>query len=485
MERSGDVLGAAIRAAASHVCARLTPGHGPPLSRHLSLLAEVDPGPAPSTWTDAHARTVSAVLVARARTDALDDGIALVTRYATEGRLTRPATLSAAARTDLFASFAEYASAVGWPQIGARYASDSLLFAETPGQRFRALCVVTQALSLNGEYALAMEAIDEARELFREEGWEPHDNNHWLLFGEALVAAARLRVSRLRELAEEFEQSRPDDPYWRFTAGTVRASGRWLDRDLSTALAKTRQLLDGTGRAYSHRLVRDRLIGVHSGILSMQGDPEAALAALEPCVTHPGHAVCFPTHRATPLMHLGRFRELIDTTNDCVALLGEHCLTPLPTLLTRRAVAFLRLGLERKALASMESALVLTERTGNSMIPLLLLPRADTTTLLDRLETEQPGLGDLVATARAAIPAYSAAPASPSSWPVPSPSGAVLTATERALAETLRSSATLTEIARLRNVSLNTVKSQVRSIYTKLGVSTREAAVALLYPPKD
>ena len=62
---------------------------------------------------------------------------------------------------------------------------------------------------------------------------------------------------------------------------------------------------------------------------------------------------------------------------------------------------------------------------------------------------------------------------------------AVLTPTERELAYLLTSSLGLPEIARARNVSLNTVKSQVRSIYSKLGVSSREDAVELLQRPDE
>ncbi|MBO9553525.1 MAG: helix-turn-helix transcriptional regulator [Cellulomonas sp.] len=53
-----------------------------------------------------------------------------------------------------------------------------------------------------------------------------------------------------------------------------------------------------------------------------------------------------------------------------------------------------------------------------------------------------------------------------------------LTTRERVVLAELRQDITLEEIARHLWVTRNTVKSQVRSIYKKIGVSTRAEAVA-------
>jgi DNA-binding CsgD family transcriptional regulator len=64
-----------------------------------------------------------------------------------------------------------------------------------------------------------------------------------------------------------------------------------------------------------------------------------------------------------------------------------------------------------------------------------------------------------------------------------SPAGAeVLTSAERAVADFLCDGRTLAQIARLRGVSPNTVKSQVRQIFRKLNVESRVALVRLLGP---
>ena len=63
------------------------------------------------------------------------------------------------------------------------------------------------------------------------------------------------------------------------------------------------------------------------------------------------------------------------------------------------------------------------------------------------------------------------------------PAGAsVLTAAEQAVADLLCEGRTLAQIADLRGVSPNTVKSQVRQIFRKLNVESRVALVRLLSP---
>jgi DNA-binding CsgD family transcriptional regulator len=57
-----------------------------------------------------------------------------------------------------------------------------------------------------------------------------------------------------------------------------------------------------------------------------------------------------------------------------------------------------------------------------------------------------------------------------------------LTAAESAVAELLCESRTLAQIAHLRGVSVNTIKSQVRQVFRKLEVDSRVALVRRLAP---
>jgi DNA-binding NarL/FixJ family response regulator len=62
------------------------------------------------------------------------------------------------------------------------------------------------------------------------------------------------------------------------------------------------------------------------------------------------------------------------------------------------------------------------------------------------------------------------------------PAARVLTTAEQAVADLLCEGRTLAQIADLRGVSPNTVKSQVRQIFRKLNVESRVALVRLLSP---
>jgi DNA-binding CsgD family transcriptional regulator len=62
--------------------------------------------------------------------------------------------------------------------------------------------------------------------------------------------------------------------------------------------------------------------------------------------------------------------------------------------------------------------------------------------------------------------------------PLPAVEGEPLTVRERVVLAELGDDVTLEQVARRLYVSRNTVKSQVRSIYRKIGVSTRAEAVA-------
>jgi DNA-binding CsgD family transcriptional regulator len=125
----------------------------------------------------------------------------------------------------------------------------------------------------------------------------------------------------------------------------------------------------------------------------------------------------------------------------------------------------------------MASALTLIERTGGSKISFLLILSGEAESLLDLVEAERPALRVMVDSARAALPLPTA--------PSQKERRIDLTAAERELARMLLSDLSLTQISQRRGVSVNTVKSQVRSIYGKLGVSSRADALLALRSPSS
>jgi DNA-binding CsgD family transcriptional regulator len=124
----------------------------------------------------------------------------------------------------------------------------------------------------------------------------------------------------------------------------------------------------------------------------------------------------------------------------------------------------------------MEAGLLLLVRTGGSATPFLMLPREETRALIEAAVAEHPDLRPMRSRLTAAIEQVGV----PDAHAGPASAVVALTPTERNMVSRLGTPLSLSEIARERGVSVNTVKSQVRSIYRKLGVRTRTEAVEQL-----
>lgn len=461
-----------LRSAMSLTGLRLAPGHGVPDQRHLGLLAETEMSDPPRFWTDESAHALAALFAARARRDNLRGGSALVSRYFDDTRLTRPSALSMGARALLLASVGEYYGMVGRPQLAARFGHEAQVFADTDALRYYALAVSTFGFAVNGEYDSAIATMTEANEILGRNGWPVEESSHLVALADALVSAARLDDRRLASVSARLWELSPDDPYVEYSARTVDVSRQLFLGDYTAGLASSWQLLHGSQRRTSQRIVRGFVQCFRSELLVAQGNHAEGLASLNGGVNVEGHDICFSKQRAACLLSLGREQELLVETEPCVAADTDHCLRTLTPLLVQRAIAFRRVGSERRALESMESALLLISRTGSSMAPFIMLPRQECAELIDAAAADRPELADIAATVRAALLRLTVAiEGERSTTPI-----TAFTPTELALARILLTPMNLSDIARQRNVSLNTIKSQVRSIYVKLGVRGRKDA---------
>ncbi|MFJ4036742.1 helix-turn-helix transcriptional regulator [Microbacterium sp. NPDC090007] len=465
-----------LRAAAARTAARLAPGNGLPHPRDLALLAECEPLSAPPVWNDAAAHVLAAQLTARARQDALALGSGLVDRFFDDVRLTRPASMSAGARSLLYSSVAEYTCSLALADVASRFADEAMLFADTAGLRYRALATGAFAAGLDGDVDKTEELLRRADELFRAQGWPPTERMLVTFFARITVAAARTDAAALEQIAIDLRATQPGDGFWDFTAGMADVIARLFRGDITSALAGSAHLLHSSGIHSSWRGCRLHVVCMHADLLVACGRLDEALALLAPWQSPEGHGVCFPTHRATVLLHLRRDRELIAETDLCAADEAGHNPRTLTPLLVRRALAFQRLGAHRRALRCMEAVILLTERIGASAVPFLSLPLDEVRLLLDAVTAERasarPVVDEILSLLDHAVPAVADG--------FENALALGLTPTERALASALQSPSSLAEIARERGVSVNTVRSQVRSIYVKLGVNGRAEAVRLL-----
>ncbi len=129
-----------------------------------------------------------------------------------------------------------------------------------------------------------------------------------------------------------------------------------------------------------------------------------------------------------------------------------------------KAVSAHRLGMPDLALRNARDALTLLAENG-LRLPLMMVPRADLAALLDGMDGVD-AVALLEGVPDVFVPAMIAAP---------------LTRRERIVLEQLEGTSRTEDIARALSVSTSTVKSQLRSVYRKLGVSSREAALVAAY----
>jgi DNA-binding CsgD family transcriptional regulator len=129
------------------------------------------------------------------------------------------------------------------------------------------------------------------------------------------------------------------------------------------------------------------------------------------------------------------------------------------------AAALLRFSSEQRAAPVLDHLGAILSNSRELLLPLALLPPQDlmrVTRALDSLGYEEVASA---ATLRSVLP--DAGP------------GVILTRRETAVLAALLTHSSHTAIAAQLSVSVNTVKSQLRSVYRKLDVSTRDQAIAV------
>ena len=457
---------------AGRVVAGVLPTAPSPDVVDLRFLADVEAGPAPRIWVDASAQTLEALLIARSRLDRLDDAFRLVDEHFADGRLRAPGRLDAATRSTLLSAVAEVYAAAGWSVRAGEYAAAAIAYADEPLPLYRAHAVRSLAAAINGEYRLSAESLAVCEDLAATSGWATLHPDYDLLLARVLVSSAALDAEALQAAAAELRAGSPGDPFWQYSARAAEAMCALIRRDYAQGTVLVATLASGTDGQSSHTMVRGFAQGVYADLLLARGEPRRALAVLEGQVSPPGHALCFAMQRAAALLALGREREVLESTDPCIRMGTRHCVRTLTPLLLRRAVAHARLGNRQAADASFAEGFHLSESLGGSLTPYLTLPQPEVQDLLERLGARHPGSDDAVrrvAAMLALVPAPEHRP------PLPT-----LSPREERLALLLRGTLSLPQIAEALDVSPNTVKTQLRSIYAKLQVSGREAAVAVL-----
>ena len=213
-------------------------------------------------------------------------------------------------------------------------------------------------------------------------------------------------------------------------------------------------------------LVKFSALGVWLPTLVARHDLATALGALREVQPDPTHAVCPGSWEARVLLDTGDFARAIELTRPCLQLGLDHAARSYGHALAVHAAALAALRDTESADAVFARALSLAAVTGLRRI-FTTLPPERMAELLQRAASAP--LPDASRRVVAEVEAMLK--------PAPLPPVTLLSTRERIVLEQLVSGRSVHQIAWELSVSPNTVKTQTRSVYRKLGVASRESAV--------
>lgn len=213
-------------------------------------------------------------------------------------------------------------------------------------------------------------------------------------------------------------------------------------------------------------LVKFSALGVWLPTLVGRHDLATALGVLREVEPDATHAVCPGSWEARVLLETGDFARAIELTRPCLQLGLDHAARSYGHALAVNAAAHAALRDTESADAVFARALSLAAVTGLRRV-FTTLPPERLSGLLQRAaaaplpEASQHVVLEIVAMLR----------------PAPLPSVTLLSVRERVVLAQLASGRSMHQIAWELSVSPNTVKTQTRSVYRKLGVASRDSAV--------
>lgn len=287
----------------------------------------------------------------------------------------------------------------------------------------------------------------------------PHAAVTW--GAEILVAIERGDIARARSLEEPLGRAVADTDFGAFAfhaAGYLRlAEGRFAEA--LDALQRARHLFR-TWSAPSFAADAGQLL--RAGVLVALDRGEEAWAILSTLTPYPRHHLC-PARMIAQLRLLhGDLRGASEAIEACEAIGDDHAPRTLIDIRLLRAAIDMERGEVAVADLAFERALVALARTG-ARAPLRLVPPGTLAALAARARPSSPEVAQLLAEIEATTEdATRVAPLTP-------PELLVLAEVEKG--------STVAAIAAALYLSPNTVKTHLRRLYRKLGVTTRAEAI--------
>ncbi|MDF2046543.1 LuxR C-terminal-related transcriptional regulator [Microbacterium sp. Kw_RZR3] len=414
---------------------------------------------------------LSAALISHSRLDDMESCEYLLRRYWRNFHLRSSVPLDRQSSFFLEANAAEAYCSLGDIAAGALHSRRALSMSVSSAESFRAKSVLALCQALRGDMALASVQIAECDALAERNDSSWAKNSYILSVARILVLANSGDADGLLRTAATLRQIVGGGDPLAYAADVAVVQAQVLSGDLDEAVCLAGDLL-ACGSSRGHSIVRALLTNLYFDTLLLRGEPRRALAVLSACALPPSHVVCLEAKRAMALEMMGDYRSVLRVTQPCVGRLAEHSLRAAAAIMLVRGVAQYRLGEVGRARRSLTDGFRVAARAQLSLNAFIGLAGTE-------LDEVAQVVGDLVPGARALVARLEeyrgSLPAPPSPSFVPS-----LTSREESLAWSIYHGASNKDIAEKDSVSVNTVKTQLRTLYRKLGVSSREQALSFL-----
>ncbi|WP_206543010.1 helix-turn-helix transcriptional regulator [Microbacterium testaceum] len=414
---------------------------------------------------------LSAALVAHARLDDIESCAYLLKRYWRDFHLRSSVPMDRQSSFFLEANAAEAYCALGDVVGGALHARRALSMSANPAESFRAKSLLALCQALRGDMALASVQMEKCDGLAERNDSSWSNDSYILSMARILVLANSGDADALLHTAATLRQIDGGGDHLQYAADVATVQAHVLCGDIDEAVCLAGDLL-ACGSSRGHSMVRALLASLYFDTLLLRGEPRRALAVLSACAPSASRLVCLEAKRAMALEMMGDHRSVLRVTQPCVGRLAEHGLRAAASIMLVRGVAQHRLGEAGRARRSLADGFRIAARAHLSLNAFIGLARTDLDEVAPLISDVVPG----VRTVLARLEEYRGIlPDPPSPSFVPN-----LTSREESLAWSIYYGASNKDISEKDGVSVNTVKTQLSTLYRKLGVSSREQALTFL-----
>jgi len=330
--------------------------------------------------------------------------------------------------------------------------------------KFRAAAVAAFCHLFAADRPQMLAALKQADLYFSMGGYAPGPVQAYQWLTEFADAARCSDPARVARVHDAFLALGDSDPLSRVLADVIGAVRAMLSRDAAEAEASLSRVVAAADFGAHPPAARALALWLAANAAVVGRRAGGALGLLAGAVPPPGHAVCFDAVRATAHLALGQPQAALDTTAGCLAMGPRHSIDALASVLVARAVAHLELRHPESARSDLMRGMRLIPPEWHRSV-LGSLPGSVLHALAELLDDEEHAdiQSRLLELAFQDEGTLSVAP--------------TLSKKELKLLILLQEGLALTEIADRLFVSINTVKTQCRSLYRKLGVSSRHEAV--------